>query len=162
MQGGWRVWCCCEASGGTREGESRADLLGFGADSVPDRVQLTPHNVVEALEEALLQGQLTGVYLVGLAQLLDTGVHQVRDGIVYCAHGRAQTQPHLHQLQQSGFVSRRHIAAWFSSDVGSECRVKFIVHSALEKVGLFIPCNTSHACDRAAARSAQRDYHGSW
>lgn len=78
----------------------RAYLFGFGADSVPDGVQLATNNVIKALEQTVFQGQLAGVDLVGFAQLLDAGVHEIRYGIIYCAHGWAEVQPHLHQLYQ--------------------------------------------------------------
>ena len=38
----------------TSRGRWQADLLGLGADSVPDRVQLAPYNVIKALEQAVL------------------------------------------------------------------------------------------------------------
>ncbi len=79
------LWCCIRGEtpshrarhSETLRGRWEAHLLGLGADSVPHRIQLAPYNVIKALEQAVLQSQLTGVYLVGLAQLLHTGVHQI-------------------------------------------------------------------------------------
>lgn len=48
----------------------RRHLLGLVADGVPDGVQLPPHDVVEAAEQAVLQLQVAGVDLVACPQLL--------------------------------------------------------------------------------------------
>lgn len=52
----------------------------------------------------MFQCQLAGVDFVGFAQLLDTRVHKIRNRIIYCAHGWAQVQPHLHQLHQQNLL----------------------------------------------------------
>ena len=41
----------------------RLYLLGLQGHSVPDGIQLAPHKVVKALEEALLQRHAAGVHL---------------------------------------------------------------------------------------------------
>ena len=75
---------------GLMPGSMCPHLLGLVADCMPDAVQLTPYNIIKAFEQALLQGQLTGVYLVGLSQLLNAGVHQVRYSVINGTHVRAE------------------------------------------------------------------------
>ncbi len=75
-----------------------AYLLGARTDSVPHSFQLPPDMLIKALEEAMLQGQLGRVNLVGFPQLFDTGVHDVSNGIIDGCHCWCHLQCHLNNL----------------------------------------------------------------
>lgn len=54
---------------------------------MPDGVELPPDNLVKGLEEALVNGEVLDIDLVGPPELLEAGVHGVEDGGLDAHHG---------------------------------------------------------------------------
>lgn len=86
-------------------------LFGAWADGVPNAVKLPPDDIIKAAEEAGLDGQLAGVYLVRLPQLLDARVHEFGDGVVNLCHRRRHVHLQLdHLLKTHSYFDGRAVA----------------------------------------------------
>lgn len=63
------------------------ELLGLLAERVPDGVELPPDDFVKGLEEALVDGEVLDIDLVGPPELLEAGVHGFKDRGLDAHHG---------------------------------------------------------------------------
>uniref|UniRef100_A0A0D3FCK5 Uncharacterized protein n=1 Tax=Oryza barthii TaxID=65489 RepID=A0A0D3FCK5_9ORYZ len=62
------------------------ELLGLLAERVPDGVELPPDDLIKRLEEALVDGEVFDVDLVGPPELLEAGVHGIEDSGLDAPH----------------------------------------------------------------------------
>jgi len=70
---------------------------------VPDGVELPPDNLIERLEEALVDGEVLNIHLVGAPKLLEASVHGSEDGSLDTPHGRRHGNANVYDVRRGAF-----------------------------------------------------------
>lgn len=70
---------------------------------MPDGVELPPDDLIERLEEALVDGEVLNIHLVGAPKLLEASVHGSEDGSLDTPHGRRHGNANVYDVRRGAF-----------------------------------------------------------